>query len=310
MRFEQLEYFYSLVSLKTIQAVSEKFYTSPQVVSKAIKQLEEELRTTLFSRTRRGLTLTEDGIELYSHVEEILSHYHYIRDNFIEEKPAHTIQDLKILSAKGYFSYFSNLFKNIDMSSDTHRMNILMNVASVQEVKKMLYTKNDYDIIATVFSDEEYAAITKESFIHKNYILFTISREPAKLWLNKKNQWASQKTISLKQLKKIPLIRYNLAELAFDDYLKEVHNVKLYYPYNFTDINFAIDLAMENKGGFLAPEGYILNFFPVTLLKDLVPIDLEVEFYHQAVCLINKKKLDNPSFAAIVAELTDHKICP
>ena len=95
MRFDQLEYFYALASCQTIQAVSEKFYTSPQVVSKAIKQLEEELGTLLFIRTKKGLLLTEAGTDVYPYIAEILKNYQYLNDKYINKKTIE-LQNLKI----------------------------------------------------------------------------------------------------------------------------------------------------------------------------------------------------------------------
>ena len=309
MRFEQLEYFDSLISLKTIQAVSEKFYTSPQVVSKAIKQLEDELNTTLFSRTRRGLTLTEDGFELQLHVEEILSHYQSIRKTFIEKNSQPQIQDLKILTAKGTVSYFSDLMKNMDTYSESKCLNFIMNTTTVSEIWKLLYTKNHYDIISTVLTDDNFELLMNETFIAKNYAVFVTYREKLKLWVNKNSSFAAKGKISYKDLKKVPLIRYNLEELSFDNFLKHNYNVKLSYSYQFTELSLAYDMLKKNVGGFFAPDITVQQTCPVSLFKDIVGLDLDVDFFQVSVILVNKKKLEDPAFAALIKEWKIQNVC-
>ncbi len=57
--------FYAAASAGSISKASERLYISQPAVSKAIKKLEESLNTTLFRRTRKGVTLTTDGKLLY-----------------------------------------------------------------------------------------------------------------------------------------------------------------------------------------------------------------------------------------------------
>lgn len=48
-------------------------YISQPAISKAIKKLEESFGCTLFKRTSRGVTLTEDGELLYKHIKQAFS---------------------------------------------------------------------------------------------------------------------------------------------------------------------------------------------------------------------------------------------
>ncbi len=66
-----LEYyriFYYVAKLGAITAAANELFISQPAVSKAVKQLEGELRAALFYRTSRGVTLTPEGEALFSHV--------------------------------------------------------------------------------------------------------------------------------------------------------------------------------------------------------------------------------------------------
>ena len=63
MRLEQLEFFVETAKNHSMRSAADKLHASPQNVSKAIKQLEDELAFTLFIRSRQGLYLTPLGQE-------------------------------------------------------------------------------------------------------------------------------------------------------------------------------------------------------------------------------------------------------
>ena len=55
-----------------ISKASKELFISQPAISKSIRRLEEELNTTLFIRTGKGVLLTEEGQVLYQHVKPAL----------------------------------------------------------------------------------------------------------------------------------------------------------------------------------------------------------------------------------------------
>lgn len=53
------------VELNNFLKVGERLNLSQSVISKTIRQLEEELKTRLFNRTTRRISLTESGEKYY-----------------------------------------------------------------------------------------------------------------------------------------------------------------------------------------------------------------------------------------------------
>ena len=60
--------FLTVAQTMNLSAASKRLFISQPAISKAVKQLENELGTTLFFRNSRGVQLTEDGELLYSHI--------------------------------------------------------------------------------------------------------------------------------------------------------------------------------------------------------------------------------------------------
>lgn len=61
--------FYTVARCKNISGAAKELYISQPAISKAIARLEQNLDTTLFFRSSRGVTLTDEGELLYRQVD-------------------------------------------------------------------------------------------------------------------------------------------------------------------------------------------------------------------------------------------------
>lgn len=65
----QYKIFFVVSKHKNISRAAEELYISQPAVSKSIKTLESSLGITLFTRNSKGVTLTNEGLILYKHIE-------------------------------------------------------------------------------------------------------------------------------------------------------------------------------------------------------------------------------------------------
>lgn len=68
--------FYTVAKNKNISLAAKELYISQPAISKAISKLENNLETTLFIRSSRGVTLTEEGTILYEQVHNAFTSIH------------------------------------------------------------------------------------------------------------------------------------------------------------------------------------------------------------------------------------------
>jgi len=62
--------FYAAATSKSLSSAAKKLFISQPAISKSIQKLEDNLGVTLFTRTSKGVQLTEEGQLLFRHVEE------------------------------------------------------------------------------------------------------------------------------------------------------------------------------------------------------------------------------------------------
>ena len=86
MELRVLTYFLTVAREKTISKAAEVLNLSQPTLSKQLKDLEDELGVTLFTRGNRFITLTEDGIYLVNRGKEILSLVESTTTNLIKNE--------------------------------------------------------------------------------------------------------------------------------------------------------------------------------------------------------------------------------
>ena len=70
--FRSLEIFYWVSQLESFSKAAERLNTTQPAVSQRIAALEAELKTRLFARTSRSISLTEKGRVLVDYAERFL----------------------------------------------------------------------------------------------------------------------------------------------------------------------------------------------------------------------------------------------
>lgn len=82
--FELYRIFYVVANHCNITKASEELSISQPAISKSIKNLEEQLGGQLFVRTKRGVTLTEEGKEFYNYIKQAIEYINNGENKFTD----------------------------------------------------------------------------------------------------------------------------------------------------------------------------------------------------------------------------------
>ncbi|MYL33613.1 LysR family transcriptional regulator [Pontibacillus yanchengensis] len=78
MNLHKLNYFIEIAKQRSYTKASKKLYVSQPALSKQMKLLEEEMGFPLFTRSAKGLELTEKGLSLYRDIEPLLNQLDHV----------------------------------------------------------------------------------------------------------------------------------------------------------------------------------------------------------------------------------------
>ena len=82
MRLEQLIYFTKIAEAGSIRSAAESLFVTPQSLSKAVAQLEQELGAALLTRSRVGVSLTAEGHHALEYARDILAQVEKMKQEF------------------------------------------------------------------------------------------------------------------------------------------------------------------------------------------------------------------------------------
>ena len=72
MTLQQLRYLIAIAEYGSINAAAANIFASQSNLSTAIKDLEKELGIPIFTRSNRGVTLTNEGTELLAYARQVV----------------------------------------------------------------------------------------------------------------------------------------------------------------------------------------------------------------------------------------------
>ena len=148
--------FYTVANAGNISKAAKELYISQPAISKSIQKLEESLNCKLFSRSSRGVLLTDEGALLYDHVKEAFETL-----NLGEDKLKRSIE---LGVGRIQIGVSTTLCKHIllpyltEFVHQNPHISISINCQSTHETLRLLEENKieDYDIKTRILNDQEY----------------------------------------------------------------------------------------------------------------------------------------------------------
>lgn len=92
MTLQQLRYLIAVAEQGSINAASRVLYISQSSLSVSIKELEEELGVSVFTRSSKGITLTNEGIELLGYARQVVEQADLMLERYQQTSDGHKRQ--------------------------------------------------------------------------------------------------------------------------------------------------------------------------------------------------------------------------
>ena len=145
MTFVQLRYILTIAETKSMNKAAELLYVSQPSLTNAVKELEKEIGITIFFRSGRGVTLTDDGAEFLLYAKEICMQY----EQLLQRYEGSGIRKEKFGVSTQHYSFavkaFVDVAKNCDMSKyefairETRTEEIIHDVRTMRSEIGVLY---------------------------------------------------------------------------------------------------------------------------------------------------------------------------
>ena len=198
MRIEQLEQLIQISQWSSMNIAAQYLHMTHQNLSRSMKQLEDELNITIFSRTNKGSILTTEGEKLLEFAIAVINEQNKFHTSLKQTASSNTLNSntssafhLNVALTSSMCYIFNPLLYNIlqqdySITTSTYEYSLSTCMHTVE-------TDILHDI---VILQQDYKYLSNHSKAAANYHLYTLYTEKLELIVSKSSPYAEHRLIS------------------------------------------------------------------------------------------------------------------
>ncbi|MBO4438629.1 MAG: LysR family transcriptional regulator [Spirochaetaceae bacterium] len=206
MTLQQLKYAVAVAECGNVTAASQKIFISQPSLTTAVHELEKEIGITIFSRTNKGVVVTNEGDEFLGYARQVLE-----QASLLEEKYLGTAQKQTRFSVTcQHYSFAVNAFVDvIKQFGGTEYDYTLRESQTSRIIDDVARLKSEIGILYMNKKNEE--VISK--LLKKNDLVFTeLFTAKPHVFISNTNPLAAKAKIALEDLNGFPYLTYEQGE--------------------------------------------------------------------------------------------------
>ena len=202
MTLQQLKYAIAVADTGNITESSRRVFISQPSLTAAIRDLEEEMGITIFSRSNKGVTVTNEGDDFLSYARQVLEQAALLEDRFKGNSKGNTIFSVSCQ----HYSFAVNAFVDVIRKFGGNEYDFTLRETQTHEIiEDVAHLKSEIGVL--YMSSRNKNVITK--LIKKNNLQFEpLFTTPLHIFISTKNPLAKKKKIKLTDLAPYPYLTY------------------------------------------------------------------------------------------------------
>jgi len=216
MTLQQLYYAITISETGSLNKAAERLYVSQPSLTGAVREIEKELGITIFHRSGRGVSLTNDGLEFISYARQVYSQYESMMENYGKAGK----HKKKFGISTQHYSFAVKGFVDMVKQFDTEEYEFAIRETKTKEVIDDVITLRS-EIGILYLNDFNRKAIQK--LLRENGLAFhSLVRCGTYVYLWKGHPLAENKSITLEELSEYPCLSFEQGASASLYFAEEI----------------------------------------------------------------------------------------
>lgn len=222
MTLQQLHYIITISETGSLNKAAELLYVSQPTLTSAVKELEKELGLTLFHRSGKGVTLTNDGTEFMLYAKQIYGQYEAVLERYGKIGACRKKFGVSTQHYSFAVKAFVDMAKAFDMSKyefairETKTAEVISDVSNLKSEIGILYLSE--------FNRKALQKLFRSSNLEFHHLIEC----QAYVYLWKGHPLAKEKEISFEQLKDYPCLSFEQGENGSFYFAEEILSTNEY----------------------------------------------------------------------------------
>jgi DNA-binding transcriptional LysR family regulator len=130
MTLQQLRYLIAIAEYGSMNAAAYNLYASQSNLSTAIRDLERELKITIFKRSNRGVTLTNEGTELLGYARQVIEQADMLESRYAKGDTGRT----RLAVSAQHYAFSVKAFIDVIKECSTNDYEFVMRETSTGQI--------------------------------------------------------------------------------------------------------------------------------------------------------------------------------
>jgi DNA-binding transcriptional LysR family regulator len=202
MTLQQLKYAVAVADTLNITEASKRVFISQPSLTAAIHELEEEMGVTIFNRSNKGVTITNEGDEFLSYARQVLEQASLLEDRYKVGECGNTIFSVSCQHYSFAVNAFVDVIRKFGGPSYDFTLRETQTNEIIDDVAKM---KSEIGVLYLSGKNEK---VIRNMMRKSNLEFEPLFTTPLHVFMSSKNPLAKKERISLADLKPFPYLTY------------------------------------------------------------------------------------------------------
>ncbi|MBA9084243.1 DNA-binding transcriptional LysR family regulator [Fontibacillus solani] len=216
MTLQQLKYVIEVASRGSMNEAAKRLFISQPSLSNAIMDLEEELRITIFSRTNKGISLTNEGSEFLSYARQVIEQAELLENRYLNGKlsPQHFSVSTQ------HYAFAVNAFVNLVKEYGHDEYELALRETKTYEIIEDV--KSRYSEIGILYLNDFNIKVINKLLKEAGLQFNSLFIAKPHVFISTHNPLAKQDLVTIDQLQEYPYLSFEQGEYNSFHFSEEI----------------------------------------------------------------------------------------
>ncbi|WP_201009698.1 LysR family transcriptional regulator [Rhodococcus sp. NKCM2511] len=200
---QQLRYFVEVAAEGSISAAADLLYIAQPTMSAALKDLERRVGRTLFVRSTRGVTLTEDGAEFLGYARQVVDQSELLEQRYLGRGPARRL----LAVSTQHYSFVVDAFVRMVKASEAPEYSFSLRETRTWEIIEDVRTLRSE--LGVLYRNEFNASVIDKLIREAGLVFTPLFLASPHIFIARTNPLAERKSVELSDLEELPRLTFD-----------------------------------------------------------------------------------------------------
>jgi DNA-binding transcriptional LysR family regulator len=200
---QQLRYFIEVAAEGSISAAADLLYVSQPTMSAALKDLEARSGCTLFIRSVRGVTLTEDGTEFLGYARQVIEQAELLEQRYLGRAPSRRF----LAVSTQHYSFVVDAFVRMVKASDAAEYAFSLRESRTWDIIEDVRTLRSE--LGVLFRNDFNRNVIDKLLRDSGLVFTPLFRATPHIFIARTNPLAERTHVTLADLEELPRLTFD-----------------------------------------------------------------------------------------------------